>query len=116
MNTESVRFASGTNITLGAWQTFSPFILGYTSSAVALGNAVLVGVTILVLASYRMLRPAGSRCPSWVVLALGVWLAVLPWVLGITSVTAAMWNDVTIGIAVIFFTIVGLLGAYAPET
>ncbi len=116
MNSESVRFASGTNIMLALWQFFSPFILGYASSTAAAGNAVFVGVVILGLASYRMLRPARSRFPSWIILLLGGWLVVSPLARGITSFAAAMWNNVTIGAAVIFFTGIGLLAAYAPET
>ncbi len=116
MNSESVRFASGTNIMLALWQVFSAFILGYTNSAVATGNAVFVGVVILGLASYRMLRPAGPRWPSWIILLLGAWLVVSPLALEITPVAAAMWNNITVGIAVLFFTGIGLLAAYAPET
>ncbi len=116
MNSESVRFASGTNIMLALWQIFSPFILGYASSTAAAGNAVFVGVVILGLASYRMLRPAGPRWPSWIILLHGAWLVVSPLALGITSVAAAMWNNITVGIAVLFFTGIGLLAAYAPET
>ncbi len=102
------------NISLALWQVFSPFILGYASSPLALWDGLIVGLVILVLAWYRMLRPTSSVIPSWVNLVLGAWLAVSPFILGFTSVNMALWNDITIGIAVVWFTAVGLLNRFNP--
>ncbi len=97
------------------WLIFSPLILGYTDSPRAVLNAVIVGVIVLAMATYRMARPAGSRWPSWVVLELSAWLLISPFALGITSVPAAMWNDIAIALSLIVFTLVGLMQAYAPD-
>ncbi len=102
------------NISLALWQVFSPFILGYASSPLALWDGLIVGLVILVLAWYRMLRPTSAATASWVNLVLGAWLAVSPFILGLTSVNAALWNDITIGIAVVFFAAVGLLNRFNP--
>ncbi len=108
MNDEQVRFASGMNIMLALWQIFSPFLLGYADNALALWNGLIVGAAILVLAWLRTVRPTRSALPSWINLLLGAWLAVSPFALGITSVDMAMWNDITVGISVVFFSLTGL--------
>ncbi len=109
MNNEQVRFASGMNVTLALWLIFSPLILGYAGSAVALWDALNVGVAVLVLASIRLLRPTASTILGWVILLLGAWLAISPFALGLTSVNAVLANNITVGISIAFFSIVGLL-------
>jgi hypothetical protein len=55
--------------------------------------------------------------PSWINLLLGAGLAVSPFGLRSTSYAAAMWNDITIGLAVVFFAVTGLaLTAREPRT
>ncbi len=108
LGNEQVRFASGMNIALSLWLIFSPFLLGYAGSALALWDALIVGVAMFLLSSYRTLRPSRSMLPSWINLLLGIWLAISPFLLRLTGVDSAMWNDITIGIAVFFFAIVGL--------
>lgn len=115
VNTESVRFASGMNISLGLWQIFSPFILGYAGSGLALWDAVIVGLAILVHAWFRILRPTKLMILSWVNLLLGAWLFVSPFLLGFASVDMAKWNDIAVGISIAFFASVGLLTATASE-
>ncbi len=102
------------NISFAFWQVFSPFILGYAFSPWALWDGLLVGLIILVLAWYRMLRPTASVIPSWINVVLGAWLAISPFVLGFTPVFGALWNDLTIGIAVVVFSAVGLLNRFNP--
>ena len=109
MNNEQTRFASGMNIMLAFWLILSPVLLGYTGNALALWDALIVGVVTLVLAWFRMLHPDGSVIPSWVNLLLGAWLAASPFVLGLTSMYAVLWNDFTVGIAILFFSTIGLL-------
>ncbi len=115
MNSESVRFASGMNISLAFWQVFSPFILGYSDNALAALTGIIVGVLILGMAWFRMLRPTVSVIPGWVNILLGAFLAISPFALGFHPVPTALWNDITVGIAVVFFGIVGLLTAYTSE-
>lgn len=37
---------------------------------------------------------------NWVNVVLGIWVIISPFVLGFANVTALMWNDVAVGIAV----------------
>ncbi len=108
-NNESTRFSSGVNIMFSAWLMVSPFLLGYTSNTLALWNSLLVGLVAFVLAWFRMLRPDRSALPSVVNLLLGAWLAASPFVLGLASDYAVMWNNFAVGLAIVFFSIIGLL-------
>ncbi|HTP00155.1 MAG TPA: SPW repeat protein [Anaerolineales bacterium] len=103
------------NIGFGIWLLLSPFLLGYAAATLALWDALIVGVAILTLAWLRMLRPARSVNPGWGNQLLGAWLAISPFVLGFAASGAAKWNDIAIGLSVIFFTSVGLLNGYTPE-
>ncbi len=103
------------NIFLGFWQVFSPLILGYTDNAVAVWNGLIVGAIILVLAWIRMLRPLSWANLTWVNLLLGAWLALSPFALGFAYVGAAKWNDITVGLSVLFFAGVGLLTSFTTE-
>lgn len=69
---------SGLNILAGAWLILTPFVLGFDYSA-QFWNTLIVGAATIVFAAVRLVRPQ-SIWPSWVNAALGVWLAVLPWV------------------------------------
>jgi hypothetical protein len=41
------------------------------------------------------------RWQDWTNIALGLWLLVSPWVLGFSSIAAATWNAVLLGIAIV---------------
>ncbi len=114
VNNESVRFASGMNISLAIWLILSPLILEYYSNWLALADAIVIGFAILGLAWFRMRRPMSTPIPTWTNLVLGAWLVISPFVLGFASVPTAARNDMGVGIAVIFFTSVGLMNGIAP--
>ncbi len=108
MHNEQVRFGSGLNIAFALWQLASPFLLGYAGNAVALWDALLTGAAILTAAAVRMRRPNGSAVPGLVNLLVGLWLAASPFALGLTSNANAMWNDITVGLSVVVFSLAGL--------
>ena len=43
-----------TNIVLGAWLLFSPWILGFSSAAALMWNAVIAGAVVVMLASWAI--------------------------------------------------------------
>lgn len=47
--------------------------------------------------------PNGSavKLPSGSNVVLGIWLIIAPFILGYTIITAAMWNDILVGLAVV---------------
>ncbi len=48
----------------------------------------------------RMRVDARVQWPSWIDIALGVWLIVAPFALGYSGETAPLWNDIIFGIVV----------------
>ena len=48
------------------------------------------------------------RWQDWVELALGIWLAISPWVLGFQDMAFATWNAVLLGLAIIVFAAIEL--------
>jgi hypothetical protein len=84
-----------------------PFILGYTAVIGALWNDIVIGLAVTGLAWTRVAKPLDYEAASWTNVVLGVWLLAAPFALGYTATTAAMWNDIVIGI------IVAVLGAWS---
>jgi SPW repeat-containing protein len=68
---------------LGIWLVLSPWVLLFEKDTTATRNAVIVGglivlAEVVTLSYFRVWE-------EWINVALGAWLAVSPWVLGITS-------------------------------
>ena len=87
------------NLILGVWLGVSPWVLQFASTDVtATQNAFLIGL-LLVVANAVML----SAFRIWEELftaAIGVWLVISPWVLGVSAMTAAA-NFLIVGIIVL---------------
>jgi hypothetical protein len=98
-------------LVLGAWLFLSPWILGFAGGApagaepavagpaAAAWNAWIVGVVITALAIWAIVKFAEWQ--DWLTGILGVWLVIAPWVLGFSSLTAAAWNQVIVGLLVV---------------
>lgn len=96
----TVKGTSGTNIAAGLWLIAAPFVLTYTAVTAAMWNAILVGLAVLVLAWVRVAKPLQYEGASWTNVVLGLWMLVAPFALGYTATTAAMWNDIIVGLVV----------------
>lgn len=97
----SVRTASGLDVLAAIWLIFAPFILGYSGVTAAVWNDIIVGIVIGVLAISRTTREGVKVAwPSWVNVILGIWLIFAPFILGYSTNTAALWNDIILGIIV----------------
>jgi hypothetical protein len=87
---------------LGFWIVLSPWILGFEHQTTATRTAVIVGA--LVILSEVVTLSAFRVWEEWINVALGVWLALSPFVLGIMGVARA--NFATAG------TIIAALALY----
>jgi hypothetical protein len=87
----------------GLWEVLAPFILGYSATMLALWNAIIAGAILIVLGVWIALNedPGPDRTLDRVNVGVGVWLVVSPFILGYTTVVAALWNDIIIGAVVI---------------
>lgn len=93
----------------GLWELIAPFILGYSAVGVAMWDAIIIGLVLIVLGAWAALSNEENtiKTLSWVNALLGVWLVIAPFILTYTSTAAAMWNDIVIGI------VVAVLGVWA---
>lgn len=94
--------ASGFNLMAGGWLIVSPLALGYTS-ADAIGNAVLAGAVVLLLA---LARVRGSARLSWfggLNAVVGLWL--LCSAFWLTASQLAVWNTWCTGVVVLVMAI-----------
>ena len=87
----------------GVWELLAPFILGYADIAVAVWNAIIVGIALIALGAWAALTKTANteRNLDWVTAAVGLWLVLSPFVLGFAVITVAMWNAIIVGIIVI---------------
>ncbi len=86
------------NLVLGIWLIASPWALAYQDEAMAMPNAVIVGGLIVILAALELFTVKAWE--EWTSFALGIWLAISPWVLGFDYVVPAMANALIVGLAV----------------
>jgi len=86
------------NWILGIWLCLSPWPLLFSGDPTATRNAVVVGA-LIILAEVVTLS-VFQVWEEWINVALGVWLAVSPWVLGIPE-AAAKANFVVVGLLVL---------------
>ena len=83
---------------LGLWLLLSPWALFFDQETTALENALAVGALIIIAEIVELSSFRGWE--EWINVALGAWLALSPWVLGIAS-AAARWNFVVVGALVV---------------
>jgi hypothetical protein len=83
---------------LGLWLLLSPWALFFDQETIALENALAVGALVIIAEIVELSIFRGWE--EWINIALGAWLVLSPWVLGITS-AAARWNFVVVGALVV---------------
>lgn len=72
------------NLVLGVWLFVSPWLLlGAGEEQVAMGNALAIGVLLVMTQVVTLL--AFRTWEEWGNVALGAWLVISPWALGIAS-------------------------------
>ncbi|MCM2251865.1 MAG: SPW repeat protein [Ramlibacter sp.] len=86
------------NALVGVWLIASPWILGFQGEMTALSNAVIVGVLLVATALGTIFVPRAWE--EWTETALGVWLAISPWVLGFSALRDATVSMVVSGVVV----------------
>jgi hypothetical protein len=82
----------------GIWLCISPWALEFDLDRVPTRNAVIVGPLIILaeVVTLSVFRP----WEEWINVALGAWLVISPWVLGIASPPAKA-NFVIVGVLVV---------------
>jgi hypothetical protein len=76
----------------------SPWVLGYQGEMNPTWNAVILGILIAAVAVFALFRVMAWQ--EWANVALGLWLAVSPWILGFSALVPAMWYALIVGCVV----------------
>lgn len=92
---KTARWQDVANLVLGVWLFLSPWILGFTDIGNASINAWIFGVVVAVLALLAIF--AYQQWEEWLAAAIGVWLFVSPWVLGVAANANILWNSLIVG-------------------
>lgn len=102
-----MKWASWMNFALGVWLFFAPITLAYASVKSALYEDLILGSVIAGFALWRALGPETDfmALVSWVVAAAGFWVVLAPFELGYGSAAVPVYNDVTVGVAVLVLAI-----------
>jgi hypothetical protein len=77
---------------LGLWLIFSPFILGFSAHRAAMWNNIAVGLACLFLATGSKWEDGGYQA---LIVPIGIWLFMSPFVLGLSSAAFALNNIIT---------------------
>jgi hypothetical protein len=96
------------NLVLGAFLFASPWLVASTKGT--MGEEAWVSGALIMLISAAALV-AFAKWEEWCVFAMGIWLAVSPWVLGFQSSTAMKIN-VGVGLLVAYFAALELFLVY----
>jgi len=108
----AVRTSGGLDILAGIWLIIAPFLLNYSARGGSVANDVIVGIVVLVLAGVQISgENYRTSWPSWINVLLGLWLIAAPFLLGYPSGSAAMWNDIILGIVVGALSLTSALSA-----
>jgi hypothetical protein len=88
--------SNGIDILAGVWLILAPFILSFSGLATATWNNIIVGAVVVVLAiiSLASTRSTASR---WLNALAGAWLFFSPFILGYSTASRALWNDLILG-------------------
>jgi hypothetical protein len=85
---------------VGTWLMVAPFALGYAGTLAGRQDRIIgpLAVTFAIIAVFGVTRPVGR-----LVIPLGVWLLVSPWLLGFDA--PATWNSMISGTALLLFAL-----------
>jgi hypothetical protein len=87
------------NAVLGVWLVLSPWALGFSGDAVAMGNFVVVGVLLLAAALGAIFLPRAWE--EWTESVLGLWLVVSPWLIGYSGIENAKADAILSGLVIL---------------
>ena len=95
---------------VGLYCIISPWVVGFSATQADFAtHNMIVGTAIGLLALGFTVAPQRMYGMSWALCAVGIWLAVAPWVLITDPGTSLIWNNIIVG-ALTF--LLGLMAAW----
>ncbi len=103
------RILSGIVALFGIWQIAAPFVLNFADERVAMQNAIVSGVLLLLFGALAFFGIGNwsrnvVRTFEWLASLTGLWLVISPWVLGYQTIVPAFWSAIIVGL-------IGFIGA-----
>jgi len=86
------------NLVLGAVLFVSPWALTYADGGSVAWNAWVFGIIVAVIAAAALVSFAVWE--EWLNAAVGLWIAVSPWVFGAAGNPRVLWTHIVVGLAV----------------
>jgi hypothetical protein len=83
---------------LGIWLAISPWALQFAADTAATRNALAVGALLVAVEAAAL--TVFRTWEEWINVALGAWLILSPWILGVTA-AAAHANFIVVGVLVV---------------
>jgi hypothetical protein len=113
LNRKTEAFIDFSNLALGVFLFLSPWIFGFTS-ALGWHTSWIAGTAIVVIAMFSIGDLFASAIPSfieteeWLNLAIGLWLAACPWILGFHGDMLAMQVHLAVGLVIAAIAVIEL--------
>lgn len=93
-----VAFVDGPVFLIGLYCAVSPWVVHFTGSQPDLvTHNFIIGAAIALMALGFTISPARMYGLSWAMCAMGVWMALSPWIVGTAPDTGVIWNNIIIG-------------------
>lgn len=96
-STRRLTISSALLILLGLWLLASPYILGFAWHPEAWWNAVIIGLSLFILALLRFSAPKRFKALHWTAVVIGGWIFISPFVADYIALTAAFYNAMICG-------------------
>ena len=102
----------------GLWELLSPFILGYSAMTVAMWNAIIFGVILIITGLWAALTTemGAEKILNWFNALVGLWLVVSPFILTFSAAMVPLWNGIIVGVVVIILALVAVLAFTGSTT
>ena len=102
---DDIRTVSVINMTAAVWMIVAPLILVFTEQHAASWNTCIIDILVLAFAWIRTAVPERHVGLSWLNALIGLWSIISPVALGYSDIAAATWNNVVVGIIMVYLSV-----------
>lgn len=82
---------------LGVLMVIAPWVLGYSDNTSALWTSIALGAVLFVLSAVEAYQQGKVMWEYWVAGLAGLLAIIAPFVLGFSTLTAALWTLIVLG-------------------
>ncbi len=86
---------------LGLISVVAPYLFGYSADTTALWTSLIIGAILIIDSVFEGVAADKEKWEYWVAGIVGVGAIVAPFVLGFSTLTAALWTLVIVGLATV---------------